>query len=104
MPAVRSASPKLRICSVNVVKNSQNAEILIELQVVEVVRFRTREEREMVARVGVERRHKRNGEPAPATCRPFNDIFNYQTKINILLKFFNINCLLPIELMIVVTY
>ena len=69
MPAVRRARAELRISAVYIVEDSQNTEVLIELQVVEIVRLRTGEEGEMVARVSVERRHERNGEPAPATCR-----------------------------------
>ena len=55
----------MRVRAVQVIKNAEDAEALVELEVMEVVRLVGGEEWEVVARVRVDGVHRDEGAPQP---------------------------------------
>jgi len=58
-------APEVRVRAVQVIKNAEDAEALVELKVMEVVRLVGGEEWEVVARVRVDGVHRDEGAPQP---------------------------------------
>ena len=58
-------APEVRVRAMQVIKNAEDAEALVELKVMEVVRLVGGEEWEVVARVRVDGVHRDEGAPQP---------------------------------------